>query len=48
MAVSLQKGQKVSLKKSDGKRLSKLMVGLGWDSAKESAPEKKGGFFSRI
>ena len=29
MAVNLQKGQKVSLKKSDGKKLSRLMVGLG-------------------
>ena len=43
MAVSLQKGQKVSLKKSDGKKLSHLMVGLGWDAA-----EQKGGFFSRL
>ncbi len=41
--VSLQKGQKVSLKKSDGKRLSRLMVGLGWD-----AKEQKSGFFSRL
>ena len=48
MAVNLQKGQKVSLKKSDGKKLSKLMVGLGWDSVKESAPQKSGGFFSRL
>ena len=48
MAVSLQKGQKVSLKKSDGKKLSRLMVGLGWDSAEQSAPKKSGGFFSRI
>ena len=43
MAVNLQKGQKVSLKKSDGKKLSRLMVGLGWDAA-----EKKGGFFSNL
>ena len=43
MAVNLQKGQKLSLKKSDGKKLSKLMVGLGWDAA-----EQKGGFFSRL
>ena len=48
MAVNLQKGQKVSLKKSDGKKLSRLMVGLGWDSAEQSAPKKSGGFFSRI
>ncbi|MBR7025523.1 MAG: TerD family protein [Selenomonadaceae bacterium] len=43
MAVSLQKGQKVSLKKSDGKKLSHLMVGLGWDAA-----EQKKGFFGRL
>ena len=45
MAVNLQKGQKVSLKKSDGKKLSNLMVGLGWDAVTK---EEKGGFFSRI
>ena len=44
MAVNLQKGQKVSLKKSDGRRLSKLMVGLGWDAAEQ----KKSGFFGSI
>ena len=44
MAVNLQKGQKVSLKKSDGRKLSKLMVGLGWDAAEK----KSGGFFSRL
>ncbi|MBQ6759196.1 MAG: TerD family protein [Selenomonadaceae bacterium] len=43
MAISLQKGQKVSLKKSDGKKLSKLMVGLGWDAA-----QQKGGFFGKL
>ncbi|MBR4641283.1 MAG: TerD family protein [Selenomonadaceae bacterium] len=43
MAVNLQKGQKVSLKKSDGKKLSHLMVGLGWDAA-----EQKGGFFGKL
>lgn len=43
MAVNLQKGQKVSLKKSDGKTLSRLMVGLGWDAA-----EQKKGFFGRL
>ena len=43
MAVNLQKGQKVSLKKSNGSKLSKLMVGLGWD-----AVEKSGGFFSNL
>lgn len=33
MAVSLKKGQKVSLKKDD-KKLDKIMVGLGWDAVK--------------
>jgi len=48
MSVNLQKGQKVSLKKSDGRKLSRLMVGLGWDAATESDAPKSGGFFSRI
>ena len=43
MAVNLQKGQKINLKKSDGSKLSKIMVGLGWDAA-----ESKGGFLSSI
>jgi len=43
MAVNLQKGQKVSLKKSNGSKLSNLMVGLGWDAAKP-----QGGFFKRL
>jgi stress response protein SCP2 len=43
MAVNLQKGQKVSLKKSDGRKLSHLMIGLGWD-----AEEQKVGFFSSL
>lgn len=40
MAVNLQKGQRVDLRKDDGSDLSKVMVGLGWD------PIKKKGFFS--
>ncbi len=40
MAVSLQKGQKVSLTK-ETPGLSRIIVGLGWDEAK---PEKKGLF----
>ena len=43
MAVNLQKGQKINLKKSDGSALSNIMVGLGWDAA-----ESKGGFLSSI
>ncbi len=41
MAISLQKGQKVSLTKgNDG--LSNVIVGLGWDEAQA----KRGGFFA--
>ena len=43
MGVSLKKGQKINLVKSDGRKLTKLMVGLGWD-----AVEQPQGFFSRI
>ena len=43
MAVNLQKGQRINLTKSDGSKLSKIMVGLGWDEV-----ENKGGFFSSI
>ncbi|MBR5914185.1 MAG: TerD family protein [Selenomonadaceae bacterium] len=43
MAVNLQKGQKVSLVKPNGKKIMKLMVGLGWD-----AIEQPQGFFSRL
>lgn len=39
MAISLQKGQKISLEKEAGRSLSKVVMGLGWDSA------KKKGFF---
>jgi len=37
MAVNLVKGQKVSLRKADGKALQHLMVGLGWDPAKPAS-----------
>ncbi len=43
MAVSLQKGQKVSLKKGDS-ALKAVMVGLGWDEAPRQA---KGLFASK-
>lgn len=42
MAVSLTKGQSVSLKKSDGGKLTHVRMGLGWDAIK-----KKGFFGSR-
>lgn len=39
MSVKLQKGQKVSLSK-ENPNLSRVIVGLGWDAAKQSS-----GFF---
>lgn len=44
MAVSLQKGQKVELKKDSGGSLTNVMVGLGWDEA----PQQQGGFFAKL
>ena len=41
MSVSLQKGQKVELRKDNGSTLTRVMVGLGWDEA-----PKSGGLFS--
>lgn len=41
MSISLQKGQKVSLTKENA-GLSSVLIGLGWDEAKQS----KGGFFA--
>ncbi|MEA5525535.1 TerD family protein [Nodularia spumigena] len=43
MAISLQKGQRISLSK-EAPTLTKLMCGLGWDVAKRSG----GGFFSNF
>lgn len=40
MAISLSKGQKISLKKAGGDGLSKVIMGLGWDVA----PAKKSFF----
>lgn len=41
MGLNLQKGQSLSLKKGDGKDLTQVRFGLGWDSA---APMKRGFF----
>lgn len=41
MGLSLQKGQALSLKKNDGGALTRVRMGLGWDSA---APAKRGLF----
>jgi tellurium resistance protein TerZ len=43
MAVSLVKGQKISLAKESGATLSKVVMGLGWD-----AVQKKKGFLGSI
>lgn len=43
MAVNLQKGQRVDLRKHDGSSLRKIMIGLGWDAVKQES----GGWFSR-
>jgi len=45
MAVNLQKGQKVNLRKEDGSSFHHLMVGLGWDPAEQ---KKSSGFFSAL
>lgn len=45
MAVNLQKGQKVNLKKDNGQALGRVMVGLGWDPVEN---RKSGGFLSSI
>ena len=39
MAVSLVKGQRISLAKKDGSTLTQVIMGLGWDA------KKTGGFF---
>lgn len=45
MAVSLSKGQRISLEKTGGGGLRKVRMGLGWDPAE--AP-KKSGFFGSM
>ncbi|EDS78301.1 tellurium resistance protein TerD [Clostridium botulinum C str. Eklund] len=44
MAINLQKGQKISLTKEDAK-LSRIMVGLGWDPVEQSSGK---GFFGSL
>ncbi len=41
MAISLSKGQRVSLEKETGKKLDRIIMGLGWDVRQK---EKKGFF----
>ena len=45
MPVSLVKGQKVDLRKSNGGALRKVIVGLGWD---EAQPQKSGGLLGAL
>ena len=47
MAVSLQKGQKISLSKEAGGELTQVKLGLGWDVF-QGAQEKKGGFLGKL
>ncbi|MBF0440131.1 MAG: TerD family protein, partial [Magnetococcales bacterium] len=42
MAISLSKGQRVSLEKDTGKSYEQIIMGLGWDAR---TPEKKKGLF---
>lgn len=37
MAISLQKGQKISLEKEAGGTLTKIVMGLGWDAKKKKS-----------
>ncbi|MBM3204263.1 TerD family protein, partial [Candidatus Woesearchaeota archaeon] len=45
MGVSLQKGQKISLEKEAGGALSRIVMGLGWDSGKPASRGLLGGLF---
>ena len=47
MAVSLQKGQKISLSKEAGGDLTQVKLGLGWDVA-QSSQGQKGGFLGKL
>ena len=46
MSINLTKGQKISLEKEAGVKLTKIMMGLGWDAVKKnSKPGFLGGLF---
>ena len=45
MAISLVKGQKISLEKENGSTLSQIKMGLGWDVAKPKAKGILGAIF---
>lgn len=46
MGINLTKGQSINLEKEAGSKLSKVLMGLGWDPVKQQA--KSGGFFGGI
>ncbi|MBC7473541.1 MAG: TerD family protein [Candidatus Sericytochromatia bacterium] len=49
MSINLTKGQKISLEKESGSKLSKITMGLGWDAVKTSKSEApKKGFLSSL
>ncbi|WLP93746.1 TerD family protein [Psychrobacter sp. M13] len=48
MAVSLQKGQKISLSKEAGGTLTQVKLGLGWDVAQNPQAQKSGGFLGKL
>jgi tellurium resistance protein TerZ len=45
MAISLQKGQKISLEKEAGSRLNQVVMGLGWDTG---GGAKRGGLLGGL
>ena len=47
MAVSLQKGQKISLSKEAGGELTQVKLGLGWDVS-QVPQDKKGGLLGKL
>ena len=48
MAVNLQKGQKISLEKEAGVKLTKIVMGLGWDAVKSKGIFGFGGKTQKI
>ena len=44
MALSLQKGQKISLEKASTNTLTRVVMGLGWDARSRKETRKVGGF----
>ena len=46
MALNIQKGQKVDLKKDSGQALGRVMIGLGWDPVDQTG--KSDDFFSSL